>query len=363
MKIGWGPVQEPIHAPRGAAGLALCVLMSGYPCAASAQVARPLSPPTREEVTRQTTPPTATAKQTGGRRRDRARALRTRRSGIPLDPLRVARRRVRGTSRARRCRPDVGYSSYVGQDVPISTVCEIRDRAATILRDAGYIAAVQVPEQRIEGGTVHFQVLMARLTQVRVRGDATGAESARRLSRPAHQAPLFNRNEAERYLLLASDMPGLYGAADLRPAGTVPGDVIGDVTVQRMPAYVDFNVQNGGSRRSGRWGGLLRAQLFGLTGLGDRTTLAVFTTPNFKSSKQSSSAHDMRLGPRRHEPRRQLHLCLGAAVHARHRRSRPDAAGHGGARLSVRPPPGDDAPRLGRHGLRQPGRRARQHRR
>ena len=59
---------------------------------------------------------------------------------------------------------------------PISTVCEIRDRAATILRDAGYIAAVQVPEQRIEDGIVHFQVLMAHLTQVRVRGEATGAE-------------------------------------------------------------------------------------------------------------------------------------------------------------------------------------------
>ena len=34
----------------------------------------------------------------------------------------------------------------------ISAVCEIRDRAATILRDAGYIAAVEVPEQRIDDG-------------------------------------------------------------------------------------------------------------------------------------------------------------------------------------------------------------------
>ena len=65
---------------------------------------------------------------------------------------------------------------YVGRDVPISVVCEIRDRAATILRNAGYIAAVQVPEQRIAEGNVRFQVLMAHLTQVRVRGDATGAE-------------------------------------------------------------------------------------------------------------------------------------------------------------------------------------------
>ena len=31
-------------------------------------------------------------------------------------------------------------------------ICEIRDRAATILREAGYIAAVEVPEQRIADG-------------------------------------------------------------------------------------------------------------------------------------------------------------------------------------------------------------------
>ena len=55
------------------------------------------------------------------------------------------------------------YAPFVGRDVPIATVCEIRDRAATILRDAGYIAAVQVPEQRIEKGVVRFQVLIARL--------------------------------------------------------------------------------------------------------------------------------------------------------------------------------------------------------
>ena len=70
------------------------------------------------------------------------------------------------------------YAAYVGREVPISVVCEIRDRAATILRDAGYIAAVQVPEQRIDDGVVRFRVLMAHLTQVRVRGDATGAERA-----------------------------------------------------------------------------------------------------------------------------------------------------------------------------------------
>ena len=42
---------------------------------------------------------------------------------------------------------------FVGQEQPVAMICEIRDRAATILREAGYIAAVEVPEQRIADGT------------------------------------------------------------------------------------------------------------------------------------------------------------------------------------------------------------------
>jgi hemolysin activation/secretion protein len=190
------------------------------------------------------------------------------------------------------------YAPYVGKDVPISTVCEIRDRAGTILRDAGYIAAVQVPEQRIADGTVHFQVLMAHLTQVRVRGDATGAEKliADYLNELTKR-PVFNRFEAERYLLLASDIPGYTVRLTLRPAGTTPGEVVGDVTVQREVGYADFNVQNQGSRELGPWGGMMRGELFGLTGLGDRTTLSVFSTADFHEQQTLQLAHDFRIGP------------------------------------------------------------------
>jgi hemolysin activation/secretion protein len=139
---------------------------------------------------------------------------------------------------------------------------------------------------------------MAHLTQVRVRGEATGAETA--LAAYLGQLtkrPLFNRYEAERYLLLASDLPGYTVRLTLRPAGTAPGDVIGDVTVQRLPAYVDFITQNGGSHALGRWGGLLRTQWFGLTGLGDRTSLSLYSTSDFDEQQTVQLAHEMRLGP------------------------------------------------------------------
>ncbi len=189
------------------------------------------------------------------------------------------------------------YADLVGQEHAVAVVCEVRDRVATALRQAGYIAAVEVPEQRIADGTVRFKVLMAKLVQVRVRGDAGGAEQtiAGYLNRLTEQ-PVFNRRDAERYLLLASDLPGYNVRLTLRPAGTVPGEVIGDVTVLHTAAFVDTIIQNYGSKDLGRWGGLIRGQLYGLTGLGDRTTASFFTTSDFEEQQTLQLGHDFRIG-------------------------------------------------------------------
>ena len=189
------------------------------------------------------------------------------------------------------------YASYTGRDNPVSVVCDIRDRASKILRDAGYIAAVQVPEQSLAAGDLKLDVVLARLVGVRVRGNAGHAENliAGYLNRLNGQ-PVFNRFEAERYLLLASDIPGYYVRLALRPAGTSPGEVVGEVTVQRMPLSVDANISNYGSKELGRTGGLLRAQLFGLTGLGDVTRAAIFVTQDPSEQKTLQLGHEFRVG-------------------------------------------------------------------
>lgn len=301
MKLGCCPRQTIARARRGEfACLLTSALLASLPAPALSQAAPPPTPlpPTREEVTRPAPPAVARGapklEVEGGIERapcalagPEYQSIHFVLRGAEFDGLQgVTADKLAGA-----------YAPYVGRDVPISVVCEIRDRAGTILRDAGYVAAVQVPEQRIADGTIHFQVLMAHLTQVRVRGDATGAE--RIIAGYLNQltkSQVFNRFEAERYLLLASDLPGYTVRLTLRPAGSGPGDVIGDVTVQRTPAYADFNVQNGGSHQLGPWGGLLRAELFGLTGLGDRTTLSVFSTADFHEQQTVQIGHDFRLG-------------------------------------------------------------------
>lgn len=127
------------------------------------------------------------------------------------------------------------FAEFLGQTVPISTVCEIRDRAASILRSAGYLAAVQVPPQQIgDDGIVRFDVLMAQMTRIQVRGDPGSSENliASYLS-PLSEMQVFNQREAERSLLLARNLPGFDTRLTLRPAEGSPGEVIGDIRVER----------------------------------------------------------------------------------------------------------------------------------
>lgn len=188
------------------------------------------------------------------------------------------------------------WSQSAGREISVAQICEIRDRAATLLRRAGYLAAVRVPVQTIENGEVKLDILAARLVGFQVRGDAGPSEAqlARYLSQLQDQ-PLFNTFEAERYLLLASSVPGLTARMTLRPAGA-PGEVIGEVTVDRTPVFVDFNGQNYGGNSVGRWGGIARVRLNGLTGLGDETTLGFYATPDFDEQKVIQGTHEFRLG-------------------------------------------------------------------
>lgn len=189
------------------------------------------------------------------------------------------------------------YADLIGKTLPIATVCEIRDRAATILRRNGYLAAVQVPPQRIENGVVKFDVLLAKLVGFQVRGDAGKSEHLiQRTLAAIQEQPVFNILTAERYLLLARDIPGFDVRMTLRPAGTVPGEVIGEIQVVRTPVELDVNVQNLGSRVVGRFGGIAQLRLNGLLGLGDRTTFGFFSTADFKEQQVAQVSEEIRIG-------------------------------------------------------------------
>jgi hemolysin activation/secretion protein len=264
--------------------------------AASPGIAQSVAP-TRDELTRQqpsSAPPKSTLNVVGG----------VERSPCPLANPEFADVRVRLTDvqfnnlkGASQGEMRSTWADYAGTEQQVSVICEIRDRAATLLRDKGYLAAVQVPTQRIENGVVRLEVLYARVTTIRARGQTGGAEAklAGYLSKLTHDE-IFDRNRAERYMLLARDIPGYNVQLTLKPAGTGPGELIGEVSVIRQPYTLDAVVQNLAASETGRWGGQLRGQLFGLTGLGDSTFASVYSTLDFKEQQIVQVGHSFRPG-------------------------------------------------------------------
>lgn len=193
------------------------------------------------------------------------------------------------------------WQPYRGKEIPVAVICDIRDRAATILRQRGYLAAVQVPVQTISDGDVRFDVVVARLASVQVRGDA--GRSAGLLGRyiaKLQTQEAFNTNDAERYLLLARDIPGLDVRLTLQPVsrqeGGQPGDVAGVFDVLEQPIQIDANVQNYGSKAVGRFGAQLRALVNNLTGLGDQTMLSFYSAEDFSEQHVAQASHEFRVG-------------------------------------------------------------------
>ena len=213
------------------------------------------------------------------------------------------------------------WKPFAGAPQPIAALCEVRDAAATILRNKGYLAAVQVPTQRIEDGKVRMEVLYARVTAIRARGDTRGAERKLQayLSKLTENE-IFDSHTAERYLLLARDLPGYNVQLTLRPAGTGVGELVGEVSVTHRPYTVDLTLQNLAPSSTGPYGGQIRAQVFGLTGLGDVTTLSYYATSDFAQQHIVQGSHEFRPGSEG--------LVLG--VQATHAWTKPDLGASAG---------------------------------
>ncbi|MEL6737367.1 MAG: ShlB/FhaC/HecB family hemolysin secretion/activation protein [Pseudomonadota bacterium] len=190
------------------------------------------------------------------------------------------------------------YESYVGRELPLSIMCDIRAAANGILRSQGYLATVEIPEQNLSDGIADFRVIFGRLAAVRVRGDAgPSEETAARYLRKLVDQDVFNTLDAERYLLLADDLPGLSVRLSLRPAAQgEPGDLVGEVAVLREKGALFANVQNLGSQNIGRFGGTILGELYDLTGLGDRTYVTAFSTIDFVEQQTFQIGHDFALG-------------------------------------------------------------------
>ncbi len=190
-----------------------------------------------------------------------------------------------------------GVGPTVAGDAPIREVCDIRDHANSALRQAGYIASVQITPQDLSSGALQLTVVTAHFADIRVHGDPGPYRDLMddRIKQLMALDPL-NELDAERILLLTGDIPGLDIKLSLRSAGTTPGAVIGDLTVARIPYRVQINVNDYGSQQIGDSSAYARLELYGLTGHADVTYLGVSDTFDTKEQRVFQIGHLMGLG-------------------------------------------------------------------
>ena len=194
---------------------------------------------------------------------------------------------VKGLSRA--------FGSDLGKTLPVAEICAIRDRAVDILFSRGILARVEIPAQRIAAGKLTLEVIEARVASVRFHGDA-GPSQARVEALLEHLRGMtpFNLDVAQRYLLLAADIPGVRLSAAIRPSALGLGSVDLDVTVSRKPIDAAVNVQNYGSKTLGREAALARLDLSGLTAFGDRTSIVLYSTTDLREQRVAQVIEDLR---------------------------------------------------------------------
>ncbi|MCW3849492.1 hypothetical protein OF829_19820 [Sphingomonas sp. LB-2] len=176
----------------------------------------------------------------------------------------------------------------------LAQLCDIRDATAGALSRSGYVAGVTIPPQEINNGEARFTVILARLTDVTIVGNA-GPHQRSLESRITQLKGMsaVNTREIERILVGANNVPGLSVTLSLRSAGRGPGEVVGELRVSYTPFVLTANIQNSGSRALGRESASLRAEYYGLTGHGDRTFIGGSSTLDFREQYVVQAGHYM----------------------------------------------------------------------
>lgn len=264
--------------------------------------------PSREQV-QQPAPPVA---QTGSTRVESRGAVPTPPCPLADSPLKVRIDTVRFVAVGRESVPPeiarvlAGIGPAGTGEQPIASICTIRDTANAALTAAGFVASVQVPPQKITDGTLVLSVVLARIVEVRVHGEAGRyrAVLASAIARLRALDPL-NERDAERLLLLTGDVPGLDIQLALRPAGAAPGEVIGDLNVVTQRVSVLANAQNYGSRQLGRETGYARVDINALFVPGDTLYIGGSTTAQLREQqvaqigyRAGDAASGLSAGPR-----------------------------------------------------------------
>jgi hemolysin activation/secretion protein len=196
---------------------------------------------------------------------------------------------VRGAMRLSPQEERRAYEGMIGKSVPLGAVCEIADRISTMLFNKRLLAQVYLPDQKIspDDGRVIIQAVEARIVSVRYTAQGNVGPAQARveayLNRLRGLTP-FDLDTANRYLLLANQVPGMKVQASLAhstsdaPGADAAGALDLDVTISRKAENFVGAVENTSSKTLGPWSAIGRVDLNSFTSLGEETSLIGYST-------------------------------------------------------------------------------------
>jgi hemolysin activation/secretion protein len=223
---------------------------------------------------------------------------------LPVNPaLRFTLRGVRVEGAAGLTPEAMGevWSRFKDRAIVPADLCKIRDVLAQRLFRQGIFAQVVIPEQHVgQDGVVTLKVVEARIKTVRFHGEI-GPVQAKVEAILNHLRGLtpFNLDTAQRFLLLANDIPGVSAAARLSRStapGAGPGDLDVDVELALSRYQVLGDVQNTSAKSLGPWSAIARVDLDGLTPLGERTSVIGYTSLGNNSQEVVQVIEQVHLG-------------------------------------------------------------------
>jgi hemolysin activation/secretion protein len=229
---------------------------------------------------------------------------------LPADPaLKFTLTSVEASGAKRLSPEDLAgaYADFKGREITPADLCAIRDRVAARLFRRGILARVLIPQQQITGGVVKLKVIEAEIVTVRYQGDIGPAQAkVEALLNHLRGLSPFDLDTAQRYLLLANDIPGVHASATLlhstRTEGCSNGDdaCAGALDMVVILGHDRFDavaeVQNLNADTLGPWSGIARVDFNSLTALGESTSLIAYTTLGNTAQQVVQVIESARLG-------------------------------------------------------------------
>lgn len=189
------------------------------------------------------------------------------------------------------------YAELIGTEVSLARLFAVAKEIQQKYRDDGYqLTRVIIPEQTIRAGVFRLRVIEGFINRVRIEGEIGPVRKRVKayLEKLIGRRPV-REQELERYLLLATDIPGVTAAGILRRGVGEVGASELVVTVKRKPFDAVLLANNRGSRFTGTRRAAITFQENASTQLGERIE-ALFVITEDSEQKYGHLAYEQLLG-------------------------------------------------------------------